>query len=128
MSDNVTFRDGNQQTFTLRTKDLGGGVHAYYTMVVTAIPVVIAGNQSLSLGTGSDTTLTVPAGATHALGTIDSSQTGSARYWEDGSSPSATTGFEIPAGSGAELTNLANIKLRGSIAAVPFQVGYRKYI
>jgi hypothetical protein len=39
--------------------------------VASKVPTVLTGNQTLSVGTGSDTTLTVPSGATHALMTVD---------------------------------------------------------
>lgn len=70
-------------------------------VVVTMTTTVLAGNQTLSVVTGSDTTLTVPSGATRALMTVDGGG-GDIRYWEDGTSPSTSAGLLIPAG-GAQL-------------------------
>jgi hypothetical protein len=86
----------------------------------------LAGNQTIALSTTADATLTIPAGATHALLTVDVGS-GDMRYWENGASPSATTGFDVPAGSGAELTNLPNIRMRSTAGTPNVQVGYRKY-
>lgn len=127
MSDNIQFKDGNGVAYTLRTKDLSGsGLQAFYSMVVTAVPTVLTGNQTIALSTSSDATFTVPSGATHALSTVDGGS-GDARFWEDGSSPSTTAGLDIPSGSGAEFTNLANVKVRSTTGTPNLQASYRKY-
>jgi hypothetical protein len=94
--------------------------------VETRTPIILAGNQTISVGTGADSTLTVPGGATHALLTVDTGG-GNIRYWEDGSSPSTTAGLLVTAGGAAELTNLANVKMRATTGTVAVNVSYRKY-
>lgn len=52
----------------------GDGSSAAFNMgaaVASKILTVLAGNQTLAVGTGADTTLTVPSGATHALAVVD---------------------------------------------------------
>lgn len=126
MADNITFRDGNGATFVLRAKQYANSTYSYYVGVVTAIPTALSGSQTIALATGADATLTVPSNATHALMTVDGGQ-GDARYWENGTSPSSTAGWDIPAGSGAELTNLANVKIRSTSGTPSVQIGYRRY-
>jgi hypothetical protein len=127
MADNLTLRDGNGQPFTLRTKDLSGaGLHAYFSMVVTAIPTPVGTAQTVALSTTVDTTLVVPAGGTHAQLTVDSGA-GDMRYWENGTSPSATAGWDVPSGNAAELTNLANVKMRSTSGAPNVQYACRRY-
>ena len=94
--------------------------------VVTMIPTIVSGNQTLSVVTGSNTTLTVPSNATHALVTVDTGG-GDIRYWEDGSSPSSGTGLLITAGGAAELTNLSGIRMRSTTGTVAVNVSYRRY-
>jgi hypothetical protein len=94
--------------------------------VSTMLPTVLTGNQTISVATGSDSTLTVPSGATHALLTVDTGG-GNIRYWEDGSSPSTTAGLLVPAGAAAELTNLGDVKMRATTGTVAVNVSYRKY-
>jgi hypothetical protein len=95
--------------------------------VASKVPTVLTGNQTLSVGTGSDTNLTVPSGATHALMTVDTGG-GNIRFWEDGSSPSATAGLLVEAGNAVEFTNLANLKMRATTGTVAVKVSYRKYV
>jgi hypothetical protein len=123
MTDNFQVTPGTG--ITLRTKDLSGK-HLQVLFAASMIPTVVAGNQTLSVGTGSDTTLTVPSGATHALITVDSGG-GNIRFWEDGTSPSTTNGLLISAGSAAELTNLSNIKMRATTGTVAVNISYRRY-
>lgn len=111
----------------MRTKQLASGSHAQVVMVVTCPPTAVAGNQTLSVTTAADTTLTVPAGATHALLTVDTGA-GDIRYWEDGSSPSSTAGLLVPAGGVAELAIPATTKLRSTSGTTVIQVSYRKYV
>lgn len=125
MTDNLGVTPGTGAT--MRTKELSAGIHAQVVGVLTMIPTIVSGNETLTIGTSSDTTMSVPAGATHALATIDTGG-GDMRYWEDGSSPSATAGLLVPAGGAAELTNLASVKMRGSAAGVKVNVSYRKYV
>lgn len=124
MTDNLGVTPGSGAT--MRTKELSAGVHAQVIAALTMVPTVLAGNQTLSVVTGSDTTLTVPTGATHALVTVDTGG-GDLRYWEDGSSPSSSAGLLVPAGGAAELTNLANVKMRSTVGTVSINVSYRKY-
>jgi len=127
MADNdltVVAADGT--TKTLRSKDVGSGVQVQVIEVATMIPTVVAGNETLAVGTGSDTALTVPSGATHALVTVDDDG-GGIRYWEDGTSPTSSEGLLIPAGGAAELTNLADVLMRATTGTVAVNVSYRKY-
>jgi len=97
--------------------------------VETRAPIIVAGNQTISVATGADSTLTPPAGATHALITADSGG-GGIRYWEDGSSPTTTTGLYIPPGGAAEVAgaaNLTNFRARATSGTVAINVSYRKY-
>ena len=125
MADNLGVTPGSGAT--MRTWELSTGIHAQATGVITMKPTVLSGNQTLTLSTGSDTSLTVPTGATHALLTVDTGG-GDARYWEDGSSPSASAGLLVPAGGAAELTTLASVKLRSTSGSVAVNVSYRKYV
>jgi hypothetical protein len=125
MADNLGVSPGSGAS--LRTKELAAGVHAQVVALLTMIPTILTGNQTLSVATGADTTLTVPTGATHALMTVDTGG-GDIRYWEDGSSPSASAGLLVPAGGAAELTNLGNVKLRATTGTVAINVSYRKYV
>ena len=111
----------------MRAKELASNIFAQVVAVLTTPPTVLAGNQTLSVVTGSDSTLTVPTGATHALMTVDTGG-GDIRYWEDGSSPSTTAGLLVPAGGAAELTNLANVKMRATTGTAAVNVSYRKYV
>lgn len=124
MADNLTVAG----TRVVRAKDIGAASERLLQFLgaVTAPPTVLAGNQTLSVGTAADVLLTVPVGATHALLTVDTGG-GDIRYWEDGSSPSATAGLLIPAGAAAELTNLATIKMRSTTGTVVTNVSYRRY-
>ena len=79
---------------TIATLTLGDGTKAQLSAVATMQPVILSGNQTLSVATGSNTTLTVPSGATHALMTVDTGG-GDIRYWEDGSSPSSSAGLLV---------------------------------
>lgn len=125
MADNITVTPGSGAT--MRTKELSAGVHAQTVMVVTMLPTVVAGNQTLTVSTTPDTTLTVPTGATHALMTVDTGG-GDIRYWEDGSSPSTSAGLLVPAGSAAELTNLSSVKMRSTTGTAAVNISYRKYV
>lgn len=50
-----------------------------------------------------------------------------ARYCENGTSPSTTAGLDILAGGGAELANLANVKIRSTSGSPNVQIAYRRY-
>lgn len=127
MADNdltVVAADGT--TKTLRSKDVGAGVQVQVVEVATMIPTPVVGSETIAVGTAVDAVLTVPVGATHALLTVDTGG-GDVRYWEDGTSPSSAAGLLIPAGGVAELTNLANVKMRSTVGNVNVNVAYRKY-
>jgi hypothetical protein len=123
MADDLGVTAGSGRT--VRAKEINGKL-IQYLGALTAIPTPVTGNQALSVGTGSDTTLTVPSGATHALVCVNPGG-GDIRFWEDGSSPSTTAGLLIQAGETAELTNLSNIKMRASSSTVTIHVAYRRY-
>ena len=124
MADNLTV-GGNR---VVRADDIGSGVERLLQFLgaVTATPTVLTGQQTLSVATGADTSLTVPTNATHALVTVDKGG-GDIRYWENGVSPSTTAGLLIQAGDAAELTNLAGIRMRSTTGTVAVNVSYRRY-
>ena len=123
MADNLNVTPGSGAL--VRAKEINSKL-IQYIGVITAIPTPITGNQTLSVGTGSDTTLTVPSNATHALVGVEAGG-GNIRFWEDGSSPSTTAGLLIQAGETAELTNLSSIRMRSTTGTVTIQVAYRRY-
>ncbi len=126
MADDYTFKDAAGTSRTARADEINSKLIPFIG-VITAIPTPVAGNQTITtVGTGSDTTLTVPSGATHALIGVNTGG-GDVRFWEDGSSPSSTAGLLIQAGETAEVTNIANIKLRSTTGTVTIQVAYRRY-
>lgn len=123
MADNLTVA-GNR---TVRADDIGvTEALLQFLGAVTAIPTVLTGQQTLSVATGADTSLTVPTNATHALLTVDKGG-GDIRYWENGTSPSTTVGLLIQAGDAAELTNLSGIRMRSTTGTVAVNVSYRRY-
>jgi hypothetical protein len=93
--------------------------------VLTQIPIV-TNKETISVGTGSDSTLAPTGGATHGLMTVDPGG-GGIRYWEDGASPSSTVGLYVAPGGAAELTNLANVRMRSTTGTVAVNISYRKY-
>lgn len=120
---NYAFTEGGDQT--ARSIEPSANVHIPVIYVATTPPTILTGNQSLTVSTGSS--LTVPTNATHALMTVDTGA-GDIRYWEDGTTPaSGAVGLLIPAGGAAELTNLANIRLRASTGSVLVNISYRRY-
>lgn len=126
MPDNMLVQDATGASVNLRTKD-HGTVEVQYVYVATAVPTVVAGNQSISVTSTAGSSLTVPAGATHAVMTVDTGG-GDIRYWEDGTTPaSGSVGLLAPAGTAVELTNLAGVRLRASTGTVPVNISYRRY-
>jgi hypothetical protein len=123
VADNLGVTPGSGAT--VRAKDHGGTL-VQYVYVTTALPTVLTGQQTLSVGTASDSSLTVPSGATHALATVDSGG-GDVRYWENGTSPSTSAGLLIPAGAAAELVNLSQVRMRSTTGTVGVNVSYRRY-
>ena len=119
--------DYSRQGETFRAPAFGGSIKFPANVVVTMVPTILSGNQTISVTTASDSTLSVPTGATHALATVDTGG-GDMRYWEDGSSPSTSAGLLVPAGGAAELTNLASVKMRSTTGTVAVNVSYRKYV
>jgi len=126
MADDVAITPGTGAA-KMRAKELSSNIFAQVVAVLTTPPTVLTGNQTISLATGSDTSLTVPTGATHALMTVDTGG-GDIRYWEDGTSPSTSAGLLVPAGGAAELTNLASVKMRATTGTVAVNISYRKYV
>lgn len=124
--DDLTVVVADGSTRTLRSKDVGGGKQAQVIFVGTMLPTVTGKETIAAVGTGADSTLTAPAGSTHALLTVDAGG-GGIRYWEDGTSPSPTAGLYVPPGGAAELTNLANVRMRATTGTVAVNVSYRKY-
>lgn len=127
MADDFTFRDASGNSKTGRAKDLGSGKLSPYQSVFTGLPSTITGTtgiEALSPATGSDTVLSPPAGATHALATVDG---GAIRYWENGQSPSSTVGLYVPDGGVIEFTSLANVKIRAATGTPKLHVSYRRY-
>ena len=115
--------DYTRQGETFRAKELAG-VKFPANHVVTMIPTILSGNQTASVTTASP--LSVPAGATHALMTVDTGG-GDIRYWEDGTTPTTSAGLLVPAGGAAELTNLASVKLISTSGTTVVNISYRKY-
>lgn len=96
--------------------------------VVAKIPVVL-GRETRTVSTGSVALASIPAGATHALITVEDADV---RYWEDGATtaPTGTAGLLFISGSTDEFTNLATLRfIRKSTATQDgvLQVSYRKY-
>ena len=127
MPDNFAFTPGIGGSS--RSKNPSGTLHIPYLYAATGEPTYITGAsgvQSITVGTGSDSTLTVPSGATHALLTVDSGG-GNIRYWPNGQSPTSATGLFVAAGGATEVTNLANVKMRASAAGTLVNVAYYHY-
>lgn len=96
--------------------------------VVPKIPVIL-GRETRTVSTASVGLASIPAGATHALITVEDADV---RYWEDGSTtaPTGTTGLLFISGSTDEFFNLAALRfIRKSTATqdAVLQVSYRKY-
>jgi hypothetical protein len=125
MADNLTVDNGSLSDYTVRSRDTGSSIQAQKTDVAPWFPTIVAGNQSLTISTGS-TALTVPSTATHALISVDG---GDVRFWEDGTAPTASAGIYLASGFVGELPVSANFKLirTGSVDA-SVQVSYRKYV
>lgn len=131
MADNFNVTPGGG--ITLRTRDINGsGKHAQYIYVATAEASVVNCQQA-TIGTTAGTLASfltgaaVPTGATHALVSADSANTGVIRYWDDGSTPTATTGLELAARDASELVNLANVKLIATAAGQKLNLSFRRY-
>lgn len=112
---------------TVRADDIGAVAERLLQFLgaVTAIPTVLAGQQTLGVTTTA-ASLTIPANATHALLTVDKGG-GDIRYWENAVAPTATTGLLVQAGDAVELTNLANVRLISTTGTVNINVSYRRY-
>lgn len=123
MADNITVSPGSGAT--IRT-DEQSGIHILFNYVATAPPTVMSGQQTLSVTTTADVTLTVPTNATHALMTVDTGG-GDIRYWENNTSPSSTQGLLVTAGSAAELVNLSQVRMRSTSGTVAVNISYRRY-
>lgn len=124
MADNYAFTPGAGAS--ARSKNPTGTLHIPVVYVSTTPATIVTGNQTISVGTAADSSLTVPAGATHALITVDAGG-GDLRYWEDGSSPSTTQGLLVQAGGAAELTNLSLVRMRATTGTAAVNVSYRRY-
>jgi hypothetical protein len=130
MADNaLTVVDASSTTQTLRSRDVGSGVQSQKVDVGPWMPTVVSGAQySLDVTTGAVVTLTVPAGATHALLTVEDNDV---RFTEDSSSPTtgATgSGMLLTAGFIGELALPNALKFIAVSATAELNVTYRKYV
>lgn len=122
MADNYGFTPGTGAS--ARSRNPSGTLHIPMVDVETAVPTVLAGFQNISVTTAQS--LTVPTGATHALVTVDTGG-GNLRFREDATSPTTSVGLLVQAGSAAEWTNLANIRIISTSGSTVINVSYRKY-
>jgi len=96
MADDIQVTPGSGGTY-MRTREVVSGRHAQIVFAGEHVRV-FDGVQSLTL-TGSALTLTVPGSATHCLVFCDgAADTDYARYWQDGTSPTASVGKKLMSG------------------------------
>jgi hypothetical protein len=130
MADNaLTVVAADSTTKTLRSRDIGSGIQAQKVDVGPWTPAVVAGAQySLDVTTSAVVTLSVPAGATHALVTVEDNDV---RFTEDGSSPTtgaAGLGLWLPSGFIGELVLPNPLKFIAISATAELNVTYRRYV
>lgn len=133
MSDNITTQNTGTGALpnntTIATRDTGSS-HWQQVDVGPAPATTVSGAQwALSVSTGSDTSLTVPATATHCWLSVDTGgSTTGVRWCRDASSLSASTGHLLAPGDAVELDNLSGVRLRAVTATATVQVSYHKYV
>lgn len=79
------------------------------------------GNETILLGTGYISLLTIPENANYAIMTIDS---GEGRVWWTGANPSATSGLSLQAFDVTGRQNLLNFKAIGTVGTPLLNVQY----
>lgn len=132
MADNITTVNTSTGQLpvatTIATRDTGTS-HWQQVDVGPASVTYVGGAQwALSVSTGSDTSLTIPAGATHCILSVDPSSTATGVRWtRGGGALSSTQGHFLAVGDAIELDNLANVRLRAITATATVQVSYHKY-
>lgn len=95
----------------------------------TARPTSVGAHQSQDVSTAAGLQ-TIPAGATHALVSVDAAETSGIRFTEDGTTAaSATEGHEISPGSAVELAikPLSSVSVCAVAGTVTIQISYRRY-
>lgn len=88
------------QTKTLRDRDISGN-HAQKIDVAPWVPAAVTPGMYGQLVAASVVQLSVPAGATHVMLTVDG---GDVRFTEDGSTPTSANGLILTDGSIAEFS------------------------
>lgn len=124
-NDELTVVRADGATKTLRSRDVGSAVQAQAIDVGPWLPTVVSGYQSLSVGTGSVVTLTVPSGATHVLLTVDG---GDVRMREDAANPTTASGLILKDGFIGELPLPNALRVIGISTTCSVHATYRKYV
>lgn len=128
-ADNYTFVDADGAKRTARAQSFGNQVFNGGVVVGARYTVLGFGSATQTGATAKSigaTGITVPAGATHALVSIDGA---AARMRDDNTDPTTTAGLYVPDGSVMELcmadfTDVAFIAVTGTIS---INISWRKY-
>ena len=111
----------------VQTRQLASGAHVQSADVAPMVLSAVSGGQyALSVGSSTPTTLTVPATATHAWISVDTSSN-TIRWTRDGTAPTATVGHELAALDSLEIDNVSNFKMISKTGTATVQVSYHKY-
>lgn len=132
MADNVQFTNTGtgavpNATVVRGRQVSGSGAIIQWADVAPAVLTAVTGGQyALSVGPSSPTTLTVPAGATHAWVSVDIGAS-TVRWTRDGQAPSTSVGHQLAAGDSMEIDNLSNFRAISTSGTSTIQVSYHKY-
>lgn len=132
MADNVTFANTGTgavpNATVIRARQAPSGALVQWADVAPAVLTAVTGGQyALSVGSGSPTTLTVPATATHAWVSVDISAN-TVRWTRDGTSPTASNGHQLAAGDSMEIDNPSNFRVISTTGTSTIQVSYHRYV
>jgi hypothetical protein len=109
-----------------------GGATAFILSggAITARPTVLDNHVAQVVGQAAEGLETIPANATHALVSVDSTAANGIRFRDDGGAASATVGHMISPGSAVELAvnPLSDVSLYAlGSGNITVQVSYRRY-
>lgn len=115
---------------TLQARQLADGSWKQEVDAAPARRTAVGPPERISVGTGSVSTLSPPAGATEAQLFVEAAS--DIRYYDDGSTPTTTAagnGADVPAGGALQLdyASFANFKMVAVSAGVIVQVLYYRY-
>lgn len=94
--------------------------------VYPAVPIP-TGKEVMTVSSTSVQLSSIPSNSSHALITVEG---GDVRFWEDGSTPTATQGILMISGNAYEFTNLSALRFIKATdqADATLQVAYRRYV